>query len=168
MVKPGSQPGNAKKQTASRKRESVSRVLTGNTVQIVLFSVLIVCLGATSFERNFVWDTKLSLWSDVASKSRLKSRAHNNLGNCYALLNRTFDAIGEYKIAVSLDRNNIEAYYNLGMFLEDVGILNQAVYYYNIFCKTAPRGYAEQTRKSCERVDALSRRLQSRPGDAPR
>jgi tetratricopeptide (TPR) repeat protein len=129
---------------------------------LAFVAVLIVLLGILSFERNFIWDTKLSLWTDVAAKSPLKSRAHNNLGNCYALLGRLFEAIEEYKIALSLNKKNIEAYYNLGMYLEEVGILNQAVYYYDIFCKAAPPLYAEQKLTSCRRAEELSRKIRSR------
>lgn len=50
-------------------------------------------------------------------------------------LDRHFEAIEEYKKAVALDKNNVEAYYNLGINLDNVGLLNQAVYYYDIFYK---------------------------------
>src|SRR5574337_659615 len=123
----------------------------------ILTAALLVLLCVATLLRNDVWDTKLSLWHDVARKSPLKSRAHNNLGNCYALLGRLFDAIEQYKIAVALDKTNIEAYYNLGMYLENVGILSEAVYYYDVFCKAAPPDYAGQKMRSCERVETLSR-----------
>ena len=71
-------------------------------------------------------------------KSAVKSRAHNNLGNCYMLLDKPFNAIEEYQKAIALDGRNIEAYYNLAMNLEQVGMLNQAAYYYDYFCRAAP------------------------------
>ncbi len=120
-------------------------------------ALIVVLLAVAAFRRNFVWDTKLSLWSDAAEKSPRKSRPHNNLGNCNMLLARPFEAIEEYKIAITLDPKNIEAYYNLGLNFENVGILNQAVYYYGIFCKSAPPGYPEQTRASCGRAQSLLR-----------
>ncbi len=119
---------------------------------------LVVALFITAaFQRNFVWDTKLSLWSDAAEKSPRKSRPHNNLGNCYMLLARPFEAIEEYKIAIALDPRNIDAYYNLGLNFENVGILNQAVYYYDIFCRFAPPGHREQMLASCGRAQNLLR-----------
>ena len=86
---------------------------------------VILILVVASFARNRVWDSKLSLWSDVAEKSGGKSRAHNNLGNCYMLLERPFKAVEEYKAAIALDADNIEAYYNLAMNLEKVGLLGR-------------------------------------------
>ena len=121
-----------------------------------LLAVVIILLAVAVHQRNLVWDTKLSLWTDVAQKSPKKARAHNNLGNCYMLLDHPFKAIEEYKITLSLDPNNVETYYNLGLNLENVGIINQAVYYYDIFCKGAPPAYADQKRQSCERVQTLS------------
>jgi tetratricopeptide (TPR) repeat protein len=121
--------------------------------------VLVMVLAGSTYLRNPVWQTKVSLWSDVAEKSPRKSRAHNNLGNCYMLLDKPFDAIAHYKAALALDGNNIEAYYNVATNLERVGILNQAIVYYDIFCKFAPPRYLEERRSSCDSVVKLSQRL---------
>jgi tetratricopeptide (TPR) repeat protein len=118
--------------------------------------LIIFVLAAASYFRNRVWDTKLSLWSDVAEKSGQKSRAHNNLGNCYMLLDRPFKAIEEYRAAIALDAGNIEAYYNIAMNLEKVGLLSQAASYYEHFCRAAPPEYDEQKQSSCRAVQALA------------
>jgi tetratricopeptide (TPR) repeat protein len=119
--------------------------------------VIVLALTVAVHQRNVAWETKLSLWSDVAEKSPEKSRAHNNLGNCYMLLDKPFSAIEQYKLAVALDPGNIEAYYNLAINLENVGIMNEAAYYYGIFCKAAPPSYSDQRDRSCERAGSLSR-----------
>jgi tetratricopeptide (TPR) repeat protein len=118
--------------------------------------LLIVLLAGVTYVRNRVWDTKLSLWSDVARKSGQKSRAHNNLGNCYMLLDRPFKAIEEYRTAIALDPGNIEAYYNLAMNLEKVGLLSQAASYYDHFCRAAPPVYEQEKQSSCRAVQALA------------
>lgn len=128
-----------------------------NNVRIAVLALLITLCTILAFQRNSVWVTKLSLWTDVAEKTPGKSRVHNSLGNCYMLLDEPFKAIAEYKIAISLDKNNIEAYYNLATNLEKVGILNQAIYYYDFFCRANPPDYAEAARNACERVMSLSR-----------
>lgn len=125
------------------------------SAMMVVLLVLIFVLTGMTYLRNKVWTTKFSLWSDAAQKSPGKSRTHNNLGNCYMLLGKQFSAIEEYKKAVALDRNNIEPYYNLGMTLEDVGIMNQAIYYYDIFCKVAPPGYFVQKMSACKKAGNL-------------
>jgi tetratricopeptide (TPR) repeat protein len=116
---------------------------------------VILILACASFARNRVWDSKLSLWSDVAEKSGGKSRAHNNLGNCYMLLERPFKAVEEYKAAIALDADNIEAYYNLAMNLEKVGLPGEAAAYYDHFCRKAPPAYQQQKESSCEIAKAL-------------
>jgi len=68
------------------------------------------------------------LWQDTTVKSPGKSLVHNNLGNCYILAGMHFKGIEAYPRAVALDPNNIKAYYNLGVNIENVGILNQARY----------------------------------------
>lgn len=137
-------------------------------LKTAFLAVIIVFFTTATLQRNLVWDTKLSLWTDVAQKSPKKARTHNNLGNCYMLLGHPFKAIEEYKITLSLDPNNVETYYNLGLNLENVGIINQAVYYYDIFCKGAPPAYADQKRQSCERVRTLSPGMNLRPGGGSR
>ena len=56
-----------------------------------------------------------------------------------------------------LDSNNIEPYYNLGVNYENVGIMSQALYYYDWFCKHAPSDYREQQEHACKRVAELTR-----------
>jgi len=126
-----------------------------NRIAVCVVIILMVLLTAATFQRNRVWVTKLSLWEDAAKKSPMKSRVHNNLGNCYMLLDRYFRAIEEYKKAVALDKNNIEAYYNLGINLDNVGLLNQAVYYYDIFYKIAPPSYDKQRDIVRKRIDSF-------------
>jgi tetratricopeptide (TPR) repeat protein len=126
-------------------------------LRVAVLTLVLVLLAGASYQRNRVWHTLLSLWEDAASKSPLKSRVHNNLGNCYVLVGKHFKAIEAYERAVALDRNNVEAYYNLGVNFENVGILNRAVYYYDRFCKTAPSTYREQQEQACKRVSELTR-----------
>lgn len=121
--------------------------------------IVLLFLTGAAYERNSVWYTLLSLWEDAAQKSPRKSRVHNNLGNCNMLLERYFEAIEEYQMAVVFDKGNIEAYYNLGTCFENVGIINQALQYYDMFCKNAPPQYADQKRSSCVRAETLSREL---------
>lgn len=137
-------------------KSSASAFNTGAYLLTVIFLVLLTFMTVS---RNAVWSTKLSLWSDAARKSPMKSRSHNNLGNCYMLLQEPFNAIEEYQTAVKLDPRNIEAYYNLALNFENVGILNQAVYYYQIFCKSAPPLYSDQQQSSCRRAGELMREM---------
>lgn len=118
--------------------------------------ILIISLAGITFQRNKVWETRLSLWKDAAAKSPMKSRTHNNLGNCYLLLKDYFSAVEEYKKAIALDENNIEAYYNLGLSLENIGLLSQAAYYYGIFYRVAPPAYNAQKEIARKRIDSFT------------
>ncbi|MEK6582025.1 MAG: tetratricopeptide repeat protein, partial [Nitrospirota bacterium] len=64
-----------------------------NKVAVSAILILLFLLSGMTFQRNRVWETKLSLWEDAARKSPMKSRVHNNLGNCYMLLGKYFSAI---------------------------------------------------------------------------
>jgi len=126
-------------------------------IRTAVLALVVMLFTGMAYERNNVWYTLLTLWQDVAVKSPGKSRVQNNLGNCYMLAGMHFEGIEAYRRAVALDRDNIEPYYNLGVNYENVGILNQAVYYYDWFCKHAPADYREQQQHACKRVVELTR-----------
>jgi len=134
--------------------------MIGQGVRTAVLALVVILLTGVAYERNAAWHTLLTLWQDAAIKSPGKSRVFNNLGNCYILEGKYFKGIEAYTRAVALDRNNIEAYYNLGVNYENVGIPNRAAYYYDLFCKTAPASYREQTEQACKRVVELTRGVQ--------
>jgi len=131
--------------------------MMGLGIRTGVLALVVILFTGMAYERNSVWHSLLTLWQDTATKSPGKSRVFNNLGNCYIIAGMHFKGIEAYRRAVALDSNNIEAYYNLGVNLENVGILNQAVYYYDRFCKTAPSSYREQRELACKRFSELTR-----------
>ena len=88
---------------------------------------LIVLLVVLTFDRNQVWRTPLSLWSDAARKSPNKARVHVNLGVAYHGLHRLDDAIREYCQALKIDPGIELARDNLEIALEDEGRLDEAM-----------------------------------------
>ena len=132
-------------------------------LNMTLMLAALVLLASAAFQRNGIWVTKLSLWTDVASKTPDKSRVRNSLGNCYMLLGDSFRAVEEYKAAIALDKANYEAYFNLAVNLENIGLGREARGYYAFFCRAAPREFPEATQTACERVERLTREL-SFPG----
>ncbi|MHB8876291.1 MAG: tetratricopeptide repeat protein [Myxococcaceae bacterium] len=113
---------------------------TRDAVALAGSAVLLASLGATLRQRNEVWRTKFDLWSDVARKAPNKPRAHNNLGNCYALRQDYPAAIGEYQRALQLAPHWLEAQYNLAVILEETGRIDEARSYYLQFAEGAPDG----------------------------
>jgi len=124
-------------------------------LKVVVVSLIVILLSAASLHRNSAWHSLLSLWEDCAQKSPEKSRTRNNLGNCNLLLNRYFPAIEQYRKAVELDPQNLEAQYNLATTLDTVGLLSQAMAPYDVFCRQAPASYAEQRAQACLRLQEL-------------
>jgi len=113
-------------------KEKYGRGLSPGT-GAVLVLVLLTVLGGATYERNTVWRTKLSLWQDAVSKSPHKSRPRNNLGNCYFLRGDYMSALNNYKTAISLDPDNIEAYYNVYLALDKLGYEVDSKAYLYIF-----------------------------------
>ena len=120
-------------------------------------ALLVLSLVIASVQRNAVWHSLLSLWTDCAKKSPGKSRTHNNVGNCYVLLGKHFPAIAEYQRAVELDAENMQAQYNLAVQLDNVGLASKAMQSYDIFCRKAPPVFSEEKVLSCKRVQEYLR-----------
>jgi tetratricopeptide (TPR) repeat protein len=127
--------------------------------RITVMALVVILLTVLAFQRNGIYRTKLSLWTDVASKSPSKSRVHSNLGNCYMLLGDRFKAVEEYRLALALDKGNIEAYYNMAINLEWIGLARESLDYYTFFCRSASSKYPAAAKIACEKVKRLTREL---------
>jgi len=69
-------------------------------------AALLVALATATFERNHVWQTELSLWTDAAEKSPDKSRVQMNLGAALARAGRYEEALVRYRDAFRLARDH--------------------------------------------------------------
>lgn len=108
----------------------------------VAYSIVIIFLSLWTFQRNNVWDSRISLWEDCVNKSPYRARSHNNLGIALTdkvdskILTReeeravTNEAILHYKKAIHINPNFFEVYINLGAVLEENGTIDKAVQYY--------------------------------------
>jgi tetratricopeptide (TPR) repeat protein len=99
----------------------------------VVFAVAAILAGSLLFmthERNKVWSTSVTLWSDVASKSPKKSRVQNNLGKAYLEEERWSQARDKFAEAVQLDAKNQEALNNLGNSYQREARYDLAIKYY--------------------------------------
>ena len=99
----------------------VGRIRTdaGLKTLMVITSCVLCILGISTYARNKVWKTNISVWEDVVKKSPLKARPHNNLGVAYETEDRIDDAISEYLLAIQIDPMYEEAHYNLGMAYDE-------------------------------------------------
>jgi hypothetical protein len=78
-----------------------------------LAAVAALALGVATHQRNRVYATELSFWSDVVVRSPGNSRAHNNLGMALAADCRLAEARAEWVTAFRLDPGNIRAAVNV-------------------------------------------------------
>ncbi len=105
-----------------------------------LLAVIIITLTGTTYARNMVWMTEISLWSDVVSKSPKKSRALTNLAKSYMDKGFKEKALTTYQAAIKNDPNYFIPYYNLGNFMKETGKYVMALDYYNMTLRLNP-GY---------------------------
>ena len=82
--------------------------------------------GDLSWQRNAVWETPLSLWSDAVNKAPDAFRAQSNLG--YALIEKGDWPQAKRVLyeAVSLNPNYARTWSNLGLVYEEMGVYTQA------------------------------------------
>lgn len=70
------------------------------TTSIFAFSVLILVFSVWSFQRNKVWESDMTLWSDVVENSPSKARAHKYLGVEYLKLGQLEKSLNHLNTAI--------------------------------------------------------------------
>ncbi len=98
-----------------------------NDTALVVFSVVIALMGASAYVRNKVWQSEISLWTDVVQKSPLKARGYNNLGMAYAREGSAADAMGMFARALELKPDYTDALSNRGMLYVRMGDFRAAI-----------------------------------------
>jgi tetratricopeptide (TPR) repeat protein len=83
--------------------------LSANGLAIAL--LLMLCVF--TYQRNALYRSEISLWTDAVHKSPTKARPHNNLGHAYAMHGEWDYAIDEFRIAAQLDPDYAIARKNL-------------------------------------------------------
>jgi protein O-mannosyl-transferase len=84
-------------------------------------------LGALTFRRNADYHTALSIWQDTVAKAPHNARAHNNLGRPLIGCGQIADAVAEYRKALMIQPDYVDARYNLGTALVSLGELDAAI-----------------------------------------
>ncbi|MBC2695978.1 MAG: tetratricopeptide repeat protein [Desulfobacteraceae bacterium] len=97
-------------------------------IESVVLASLVLLFGTVAYQRNFVWKTEETLWSDAVIKSTNKDRPHVNIGNSYFKKGLLDQAMVEYKMAVKINPVHpyAKTYYNLGVVYEKKGMFNDA------------------------------------------
>jgi tetratricopeptide (TPR) repeat protein len=85
---------------------------------ILSLSAVIAACSATTYMRNAVWQSGISLWEDVARKSPNKDRVQNTLGMNYLSAGMLEEARQAFKKTLAVNPKYWTAYFNLGVYYE--------------------------------------------------
>jgi tetratricopeptide (TPR) repeat protein len=116
----------------------VYRYITLDWLKMSLLALLVAVLAVGTYQRNRVWESEISLWSDVIKKSPNKARPHFNLGAAYSKQNRSEEAVPFYKRALEINPNLAESHVNLGKALEQQNKVDEAFDHYKTALKLKP------------------------------
>ncbi len=87
----------------------------------VLFILLLIFYGSTTWRRNSDWKNSLTLWSKTVQQNSVSPRVWNNLGIAYMKRGR-YDKAGEaFRESLRLNPAYLLPYLNLGYLYEDKG-----------------------------------------------
>jgi len=82
---------------------------------IVFFLVLNIIYGVATYERNKVWESGISIWSDNIDKYPGAVSAYVNRGFSYNQNGKYQEAIADCNTGMELDSNNYKLYFNKGI-----------------------------------------------------
>jgi Tfp pilus assembly protein PilF len=99
---------------------------------------LALVLGSVTMQRNAVWATAVTLWSDVVEKSPGKYRPHLNLGESFDAIRKYDDAELEFRRAIDIDPRSIRARTSLATVLQKSGRARDAEAEYRVVLRLDP------------------------------
>ena len=100
--------------------------------------VIILSLGSAAYSRNRVWQSGITIWSDVTDKNPQNIRGYINLGNALDRNDRYDEAIEAYSKALQMKKGVLDAHYNLAVALERRGRFKEAGAHYLEALKLKP------------------------------
>jgi tetratricopeptide (TPR) repeat protein len=104
--------------------------IPGNYVNLAMVVMVVLVLLFWTYQRNGIWVSPISLWSDCVAKSPDKARVHSNLGVALKRAGRLPAAESHFLETIRLDRNFFEAYNNLGNIRFMQGRFAEAITFY--------------------------------------
>jgi tetratricopeptide (TPR) repeat protein len=84
-------------------------------------------LGWLTFQRNSVYSSAVSIWSDAATKRPDNAEAHENLGIAFGDDDRMTEAVAQFEQAVQMEPDEAAIHLNFGIALAKIGRLTEAV-----------------------------------------
>jgi tetratricopeptide (TPR) repeat protein len=109
---------------------------------IIILSIAGVLYSALTYNRNFIWKDKFTLWDDAVGKSPNKARPIYGRGTVYRDRGDLDQAISDCNKAIELDPECAEAYNSRGIAYVKKDNIDQAIADYNKAIALVPE-YAE-------------------------
>ncbi|ALC15481.1 hypothetical protein DSOUD_0693 [Desulfuromonas soudanensis] len=135
----------------------------------------IALLTVATWERNRVWRSEVSLWTDATRKSPAKWRPWYNLGTALIGADKAQAALPPLQQAVKLDPENAEIWHNLGLAHLMVGHYQEALQPLRQAVRLDPELtdaeanlaialiYTNQPREAVEHLERIRQRFPNRP-----
>ncbi|MBP9855395.1 MAG: tetratricopeptide repeat protein [Candidatus Omnitrophica bacterium] len=101
-----------------------------NRMMIVL-SLIVLILSFLTYQRNKVWLTELTLWSDVKAKSPREVRAYLNSGIAYSEMGKLDAALDEFNKALEINPKNVMTLNNKGIIYMKRHLFDSAILEYD-------------------------------------
>ncbi len=114
------------------------RYIKPRWLTVAMLCSIIIIFSYWTYERNKIWQSTLTLWSDSVQKSPNKARPHTSLGKSLLDLERTDEAINHFNIALRIKPNNPEAHHNLAVAFAKQGKMNDAINHFLKVLKVKP------------------------------
>ena len=105
---------------------------------LLIFLIITFSYGFASYNRNKLWKTKFTMWSDVVKKSPNKARPNFCIANVWKNKGKYDKAKKYYYKALKIDPNYRKALNNLGVLLFDNGKFDEAIDCYHKALKVKP------------------------------
>jgi len=86
--------------------------------------VVAMVFGITTWKRNGVWHSEISLWEDATSKNPNSARGWNNLGGAYIKERNSLQALKALTKSIELDPSKADAWNNIGIAIDLMGVHN--------------------------------------------
>lgn len=93
----------------------------------IICSLIILSLSLAAYQRNWTWQSELTLWSDVTEKAPHNNRGWYNLGLALHSTGRLPEAETAYRTSIQYNSEYDEAYNNLGALLCQTGRHREAI-----------------------------------------
>jgi Tfp pilus assembly protein PilF len=107
----------------------------------VFLLAVAITFSVWTYQRNIVWSDDVLLWKDCVVKAPHKSRQHYNLGVVLARKGDLNKAIEEYRAALKIKPDYVDAYYNLGNAFIRKGDAGAAIHNYRMALQNNPDFY---------------------------